>query len=65
MKKLKDILSSEQIAFIIEMRKAGTYRYVAQEFALKFPQVEINPGNQIDGIELVNAVISLGYKIDE
>jgi len=65
MKKLKDILSSEQIAFIIEMRKAGTYRYVAQEFALKYPQVEINPGNQIDGIELVNAVISLGYKIDE
>ena len=62
-KELKDILTEEQIKFIIKTRRAGTYRWLAARFAEKYPSVGVNPGNQIDGIQLVDAVKELGYQV--
>ena len=60
-----NILTEEQILFIIEMRNKGTFRYVAERFAEKFPDVGISPGNQIDGMLLVDAVVELNRYIDK
>ena len=55
MTELKDILTHEQALFIKKVFSHGTYRFVAAQVAEKYPELEINHGNQIDGMELVDA----------
>jgi len=47
-----DVMTEEYALEIKELRKTGTWRYVSEVFGERHPDLDIDAGNQIDGMEL-------------
>lgn len=47
-----DIMNEAYALEIKELRKTGTWRYVSEVFSERHPDLDIDAGNQIDGMEL-------------
>ena len=48
----KDIMTEEYALEIKELRKTGTWRYVSEVFGSRHQELDIDEGNQIDGMDL-------------
>lgn len=47
-----DIMTEEYALEIKNLRSHGTWRYVSEKFSSVHPELDIDGGNQLDGIEL-------------